>query len=57
MILYLGGSMEQLYLKMALVLLAALGLFFLMTDSIKMFGSGKLKTVKLKSGNDTNAKK
>ncbi|MCO5252419.1 MAG: hypothetical protein M9949_13510 [Candidatus Kapabacteria bacterium] len=49
--------MEQLYLKMALVLLAALGLFFLMTDSIKMFGSGKLKTVKLKSGNDTNARK
>jgi hypothetical protein len=49
--------MEHLYLKIALVLIAALGMFFLMSDSVKMFGSGKLKSVSFKSSKGNNAGK
>ncbi|MBE2190111.1 MAG: hypothetical protein KGZ71_10765 [Desulfobulbaceae bacterium] len=49
--------MEQLYLKIALVLLAILGMFFLMSDSVKLLGSDKLKTVRLKNSEDNNARK
>lgn len=47
--------MEQFYLKLALVLLAALGLFFLMTDSVKMFGSSKLKAVRIRRDKGNNS--
>ncbi len=41
--------MEMLYMRLALVLIAAIGVIFLMLDSNKLFGSEKLKPARYKS--------
>lgn len=49
--------MEMLYMRLALVLIAAIGVLFLMLDSNKLFGSEKLNPVRNKSEINENNRK